>query len=331
MILKLQKIIFENASEWLRKPSIKNINFVKIAGHSTVGNRTILIGFINDESQPSVTVKISRNNFGNQEIKNEHNHLITIHEKFPELSGIPIPLYISCDDNLVFSIESAMVGKLMGNMRSEWLSSKITSRMEKRIRSDFELAVSWLVDFNRATIQHISGSAQSLNSIYQLSFPSTFPDNIKNSVNVAIETTDAYFDKYFSSDQLPLILEHGDFWAGNIIKRGQTIGVIDWVDASENILPFYDLSYFIISYTLGFLPKDNSRLWVYKDLVTGQGWFYNLAHEVINRYSNQLSIKPVDPWFLFGYAAIRRALMMAERKHQINPWIDMINLWLNSR
>ena len=54
-----------------------------------------------------------------------------------------------------------------------------------------------------------------------------------------------------SGHQVPQVVEHGDFWIGNLLGEADRLsGVVDWEDARADGLPTRDLARFAIAYSL---------------------------------------------------------------------------------
>lgn len=124
---------------------------------------------------------------------------------------------------------------------------------------------------------------------------------------------------------VPLVLEHGDLWSGNVVYRpGRTFTVIDWADADPDGLPLRDLLYFL-SDTLALLDgttTDEDRDRHFGELFRGElpssALLFRWVRALVGALDiDPASVGPLASWCWEELAAHRRETMADELDHTV--------------
>jgi aminoglycoside phosphotransferase (APT) family kinase protein len=115
------------------------------------------------------------------------------------------------------------------------------------VQADFAAAGRWLAALQRRTagaatdLAHIlDGTADALVRRF-----GDDPETVTDRVHLA------GLQDRLSGHPVPRVVEHGDFWIGNLLGEAARVsGVVDWEDARADGLPTRDLARFAIAYSL---------------------------------------------------------------------------------
>ena len=132
---------------------------------------------------------------------------------------------------------------------------------------------------------------------------------------------------------VPIIAQHGDFNAHNIIRRRSGFGVIDWEDAVFHLPPFLDFNHFVVSnaHILGeaMTPSES-----FHRAVLTPGPYRTLARDLLLGYCRKLDIPPEFPVLMIpAYLAHVGNSYMNERRlqaHAVKHWSDRLVLFVQS-
>jgi hypothetical protein len=326
-----EQIIRENWSNWYKTPPPRRLFFLKITGNPLAEGRVTFIVFKDRNRTPSLIVKGLRSKNSLQALQKEHNTLYQLHSLLGGMPGIPVPLWCGCINEQWFSIETAFSGKLMGNMRSPWIHTT-NKKTRDHVIQHFTRSFQWLGDFHLKSktdiVQASHGIVEKLliESMLDESPVASYPPDICRAIEYVLKQV----SMYFSSADLPLVCEHGDFWAGNIYLIGDKIGVIDWADAKFSRLPVLDAAFFAVSYTLGFAPVGDNKFWMFENLVSKKSWYYQLVAESFRNYHQQIGLPTIDPFYLLGLSLLRRYTTESKRPKDQTPYQWMLDHWMKT-
>lgn len=321
MISFIEAVLQENWGVWFPERPFIRLRYAKIAGNSLLSGRVVFLGFPPNADFPLLVVKFPRTNHYVGLIEQEFLALQKINTVWPQATT-PKPLWFGDMGFTKASMETAVVGRLIGNMRSPWLSDQ-SSTTREIVRQHLEMAFGWLSTFHKQTTTAYTRFAQEtwLSKTNNLNSQHT---ECLNWINVQLS-------KQLTNHPLPLICEHGDFWAGNLyIQSDQQIGVIDWVDAAWDQLPLFDAAFFITSYALGFTPVSDDSLWMFKQLLNSQSWLAIISQTVLRQYFQEIGIPDIDLSILIGLALLRRVQAEAKLPFRNNTYSRMLDYWYQS-
>lgn len=223
-------------------------------------SRVVGLAFTPGHAGPRFVAKTARRPDFGEKSRRELHVLKELHRKLgPELRhSLPRPLAYSQGANAPVLIESAAQG------RSYAASCGLWGRPLNRKVEDLGDAVSWLIDFQRATrIESMSWDANT--ALHYLEEPVAAYTECFGATpaEAALWTELRRRSARCYGRSLPLVWQHHDFHAWNIFKGPMGVQVIDWEGAKQG-LPLTDLSYFGLWWYL-----TVSRSEVESDKVTG--------------------------------------------------------------
>jgi hypothetical protein len=302
-----------------------------VAGSSLAGSRVIFIAFADSEKYPSVIVKVLRQNGRSSSVAKEHKTLNHINSKLGYPPSIPRSLWNGWIGNDYVSVETAIVGKLMGNIRSPWLSNDVRSP-SPLAKLHLHRSLEWLSDFHsKTTADHITMSSDTLQEyLYNSVIPQTVGSAIPSDFKDAVLGLTRQLAGWLQHQTLPLVCEHGDYWAGNLyITKDQKVGVVDWTDAEFGRLPIFDAPFFVASYTLGFAPLRGNRYWMFEQLLDQRTWFTDEAFNTLAAYFKRMGISLDDAGLLIALAVGRKAFLELQNPCRDKVYTHMFSIWMN--
>jgi len=134
-----------------------------------------------------------------------------------------------------------------------------------------------------------------------------------------------YFSN-LSTDRIPVILQHGDLFIGNVLRDGRQYYFVDWETFGLVDLPFYDLFTFFASFLSGF--GDNPEHW--PECITKQ------LPRLIRKYANHLGLLPINPVPFFRLTLVNwfhilhldgRQEVARQRYEFIERYLENEHLW----
>jgi hypothetical protein len=320
MISLIEDVIRTCWNEWFPQRPYSQLHFAKIAGNSLLSGRVVILVFESRVPEPIMVVKFPRTSSSKSVVEQEHFGLKKIQAVFPN-ANTPRPLWLGDMGFTQATIETAVVGHLMGNMRSPWFSSDSTP-VRQTVGEHFDMALDWLACFHKRTTM---GYTRHL-----IDCPST---DYVPPYYVACKTwLMDRFSAALKGQEVPLVCEHGDYWAGNLyVQHDKQIGVIDWVSMGWEQPPLFDAAFFVTSYALGFTPKKDNPLWMFHKLLDPHSWYAKLAESTLMRYMNYIGMPHVDMQYLVGMALLRRVLAEQQQPfHHNNIYSQMLDYWIQT-
>jgi hypothetical protein len=320
MIPFIEATLKKNWREWFPNRPLSNLHYAKIAGNSLLTGHVVILVFAPKVRGPLCVVKFPRTNQYAHLVEQEFLNIQKIKTMWPQ-ANVPSALWFGDMGFTRASIETAVVGQLMGNMRSPWLIDE-SSAVRRLVGRHFKLAFDWLAELHCHTQANQTRYDRKYLRIKEDSTTS-LPQHVDS-----INWLSTQFSTFFGDRTLPLVCEHGDFWAGNLyIQSDKQIGVIDWGGAMWEQLPLFDAAFFVTSYTLGFSPPNGDSLWMFRQLLSSQSWFAQIAQSSLQQYFFRLAMPEVDLLTLVGLALLRRMQDEEQRPFRNETYVRMFDYW----
>lgn len=310
MLDRVKEIIQKNWGEWFPDPAPRRPAFAKIAGNSLADGRVILLVFTENDRSPRLIIKIPRSPNQVDTTHQEYTFLTQLHHSVGGdlAASLPRPLHYETLNDVCLYFESAVVGKMMGNLRSPWHVSD-GYRTRRQTARNVNEALNWLSDLHQQTATNYqSMDRRRIENWADLTILryrpiGAAPEHVLHALEIGVER----LVDLLEGQELPLSCEHGDYWAGNIVLTKRGMGVIDWADARFDRPPLYDAFFFVNSYALGFSPRSSDSLWMFKSLLDSESWFAQSVGSALTRYSESVRLNPQAAPYLIGLAAARKA------------------------
>jgi hypothetical protein len=257
-------------------------------------------------------VKAARNPAHAASLAREHQTLCALHTRLDEdlRATLPAPLAAMQDASLTAFAEDYVAGRSMYfEMRNAW-------RPRRRADLPFRLARAWLVSFQTATRagqERLAGDTAAEHVVSPLKeYQRTFSPAAGVRKFIADVLRKAHDVR---GEAFPLVARQGDFWARNLIVRGEALGVLDWEAYAERGAPFTDLFLFATSYGLSYpwrLGRWAEPEAAFRATFFGEGWMARLVRKHFLGYCGELGVSPMllevfFPAFLAAQALEERA------------------------
>ncbi|HEV2863852.1 MAG TPA: hypothetical protein VGX48_22845 [Pyrinomonadaceae bacterium] len=284
--------------------------------------KMVVFLFGRGERAPSVVAKVSGSAEHAAALAREHEALRALHARLGEelRATLPAPLATVEEGGLKAFAEGYVPGRSMYfEMRNAWLP-------RRRADLHFRLARRWLERFQKETTSDESALgagrireviARPLKEYQRACSPS---NDEKRFVAEVLRKAHA-----LRGERVPVVARQGDFWARNLMVKGDALAVLDWENYAEAADPFSDLFLFTTSYGLSY-PWRVGR-WAepavaFRATYLRGGWMSRLVRRHLFGYcaSMGLSRKLLEvffPAFLAGRALEERARgrQTGSRKH----------------
>lgn len=304
------------------------LKIVKLSGSADIGGKIVLLLFDDKSTYPIYVIKLLRPGVNSDELKDEFNNLKFIFSKIGKIIGLPLPILFNSTSKPSIYVEAGLPGTLMGSMRGYWINNSLFSTNLLKISLDFSKALNWLANFHYRSIE----KSEVLNSDSLKEILIRLSIKKLNLIDTKLESLaeniiDDLVDQ-LKGQRIPLVCEHGDYWAGNILVDKSQISILDWQNACFNCPPLFDAAFFIISYTLGFVPKKMNPYWVFDEMMNSNSWFYKLATSKLDNYYNILNLNFTDYGPLFSYSLLRRAITEKNRLNSdVRVYQELLQRW----
>ncbi len=211
--------------------------------------KRVLFVFGRGAKAPCAVLKASSNPEHRESLEREFAVMRSLRARLgPALAAtVPEPLALFEDGGVSVFAESYLGGRSMYfEMRNEWFP-------QRRVGAHFRLARRWLVEFQKATA---AGEAR----LGDEALDEFVTRPIREYRRLCARTQGerewasraAKLARELKGERVPLAGRQGDFWARNLLVKGDALGVIDWEGFSERSTPFYDLFLFAASYGLSY-------------------------------------------------------------------------------
>jgi aminoglycoside phosphotransferase (APT) family kinase protein len=187
---------------------------------------------------PALFVKLTRDDEMRARLRQEHATLACV-AALPALVGtVPVPLALLEHDGATVSVHTTVAGTSLAALTRRSLRPGST-------RHHLTATVRWLELLQRATAQGrrplVDAAAFGDRAALTLAAVAS-PATCRRLCELAAA---------FGQVEVPAVRRHGDFWPGNVLANGSTVGVVDWEHSVDGASPTTDL--FMLLSTHAFL------------------------------------------------------------------------------
>lgn len=328
-------------------PEHEELDFL-LLGHSATRNKVVL-AVSRSTRETLVVAKVSRGEgpLGDR-LREEHDLLAGLHARLdPALrAAVPQPLFYGLCWGERVHVQRALPGRPLW----ELIGQSHTWGSGGRIRPHLVLCGSWILALHSATrgrprplatFRGPGGAplAEPLERVRRAHSLSPLGRELVSQVEAELREA--------GDMELPTVCEHGDFWMGNVLVRGDRLGVVDWEDARPDGLPLMDL--FMLLHAAAVLRRNPTLelgriLRDYEGTHFGDTWVLDVARPALAQYARSLGLcqeaaRPLFPLFLARLATHEHRLTgrsgyldrmwcacleaFAERRTQFR-WLDEI-------
>lgn len=175
-------------------------------------------------------------------LRREHANLQAV-ARYEALRGsLPSPVALVEEEQVTLAAQTALAG------------TSLATRLRRRLsaagaRGDVEQTLAWLSQLQAFTVEGATTSVDAASFAARLLHQLPGPEwaGLRQRLSAAAREA--------SSRTVPLVRRHGDFWAGNVLYDGDTIGVVDWEHSRAASRPWQDLFMLLSTY-----PEMVSRI-----------------------------------------------------------------------
>lgn len=243
MIQYLEKLILDNWEKWLGNIKPKRLDFLKTHAGQAIRNKKVgFFAFNNDK--PVIFVKTVRESKYNKIIEHSFGKLKNIY-KYLDNGSVPKPIYLGNHQGVVFSLETAILGKQFHSYKKQ---------------RDLKKFLKWFFRFQRLMIQKEKiANIQLKDYIDELVNKFLNLYKIERDLREPIKYLAGELKKDIDDLSSPLISQHGDLTPDNVLNDKGKIKVIDWDNFEKIKLPLFDLLVFLQRWSgirdVSFVPK----------------------------------------------------------------------------
>lgn len=227
MINYLEKLILDNWENWVGGVKPKGLDFLKT--HAGQATRNKKVGFfVFGKEKPIIFIKTVRESGYNKIIEDGFEKLKSVYKSLSD-GSVPKPIYLGNYQGIVFSLETAIVGKQFHSCKKQ---------------KDLERFLDWFFKFqNSMAKKERLSSDQSKYYVDRLVDGFLKLYKLEKDSGELIEILASKTKE--GADSLPLIIQHGDLTPDNVINDRGEIKVIDWDNFGKIDLPLFDLLVFL--------------------------------------------------------------------------------------
>jgi hypothetical protein len=225
----------------------------------------------------------------------------------PELAAtVPEPLALFDDRGMSVFAESYLGGRSMYfEMRNGWFP-------RRRVREHFRLARRWVVEFQKATA---AGEArlgdEALGEFVTRPLREYRRLCARSQAEREWAARATKLARELKDERVPLVGRQGDFWARNLLVKGDSLGVVDWERFGERSTPFYDLFLFAASYGLSYpwrLGRWAEPSVAFRATFREGGWLSHVVRQYLRAYCDSAGVSPKLLELFFYVFMAERAL-----------------------
>lgn len=306
-------------------------NFRAVKWDSRLGNDLPVnyLIYTDNSKVPTYFCKICRDKQLTDVLKTESKNLESINSllKDKELGlNIPQLIYYGTIDEITFLVTKYLSGNSINNsfwgdlknlspnyfkIKSNFLSKFFivlnkyaTERWLKKIDPIMHAAISFLNDFQKATLIKKANVTPYLDSTIIIQLDNIKKNNLLNDKNFRLIEELRTKIGLLSKVALPLCMQHGDYDLCNILALRDKINIIDFEHAEEAGLPFFDLGNLLFSPFLAQWKKVGHGVKL-KEFSDTYGWSLKL-YKWIKYYSEISGISMDILKFLPSLAALEQ-------------------------
>ncbi len=208
-------------------------------------DRVIVLTLPRLAGEPSLVIKVPRldafsgRNIQEQEVLSKVHTLVNSSQR----GSIPHPLGVTEFGGTRASIENFIPGESMLRSTNRWgvpLRHKL---------ADLEGATDWICRFHKQTTDDVVIWGR----LAEAQFIEPLVSRFHQSFNITAQeqylfTALCEQSNLLSDRRIPIVWQHRDFNLWNVLRKGQTVAVIDW-EGGQRGLPLCDLLHFVTSWT----------------------------------------------------------------------------------
>ena len=254
--------------------------------------KMVLFIFDRKGERPCAVAKAGSDERHGAVLGREHETMSSLQSRIDEdlRLTMPRPLAAYTERGLTILLESFMPGKsVYFEMRNSW-------RPRRSAAQHFKLAREWVVRFQKATAlrtmrfdeatrdEHVR---RPIEEFRRACAPTAEERELLRHV--------AELSRELKDETWPLVARQGDFWARNLILRGDGVGVVDWEGYREESSPFWDVFLFATSYALSYpwrLGRWAEPTVAFRAAYLEPGWFARLVRSYLLDYCREMEISP---------------------------------------
>jgi hypothetical protein len=277
------------------------LSMIQIGRVHGMDRKVTFLVFEKGNHRPAVIFKVTRSPDYRLKLQREYNRLIEAFSLRAIRQTIPKPLGIFEANGYLVMVESFVPGIPL---------SLLLRRRERtrpvQIEEDLECAELWLHDFqDSGGTDHTNWSSTDL----EYEMKSLSPDRLFR--RKMLDTA-----RHFDGLTLLLKPSHGDFWPGNFLMNGRSIGVVDWENFQIKAWPLRDAFLFITAYARNYpwhswklLPRSDS----FRRAFLESNWFSQIIKEYVRRALLQANIPAEAAHLLFFHFLLTMAREEGEK------------------
>ncbi|HKG12118.1 MAG TPA: hypothetical protein VKB12_02225, partial [Pyrinomonadaceae bacterium] len=273
--------------------------------HSERRKRVLFI-FGRGAKVPCAVLKASSDPEHRESLEHEFGVMRSLRERLgPELAAtVPEPLALFDDHGVSVFAESYLGGRSMYfEMRNDLFP-------RRRAREHFRLARRWLVEFQKATA---AGEARLGDEALGEFVTGPLREYRRLCARTQAErewaARVAKLALELKGERVPLAGRQGDFWARNLLVKGDSLGVVDWEGFRERSTPFYDLFLFAASYGLTYpwkLGRWAEPSAAFRATFREGGWLSDVVRQYLRAYCDSAGVSPkLLELFFYAFLAER--------------------------
>ena len=276
--------------------------------------KRVLFVFGRGAKAPCAVLKASSNPEHRESLEREFGVMRSLRQRLgTDLAAtVPEPLALFEDRGVLVFAESYLGGRSMYfEMRNGWFP-------RRRVRRHFGLARRWLVEFQKATA---AGEARLGDEATAEFVNRPLREYRRVCARTQGErewvTRAAKLARELKGERVPLAGRQGDFWARNLLVKGDSLGVVDWEGFSERSTPFYDLFLFAASYGLSFpwrLGRWAEPSAAFRATFREGGWLSDVVRQTLRAYCDSVGVSPRLLELFFYVFLAERALDESRRE-----------------
>ena len=224
--------------EWRLGATPASLSCLLLTGGHHVTRKVVALAFTEPDPEPRLVVKFARVPSVATALRREAAALEALERDLPDLTGVP-RLVCFCD-----SASTRFLGQ------TPITGTPLFALLRPDTYRDLALAATdWLVRLaGRASPRPAAGWWGRLVQPVLDEFCASFANVVDP---LLLEFTRSQLGQL---PDMPLVFEHRDFWAGNVLMTSTGLGVLDWEDGEPRGLPALDLLYFLTD--LAFFHDD---------------------------------------------------------------------------
>lgn len=271
------------------------LSTVKIGYHAPEGQKINLLVFNASENQPALVIRLATGPGQQAILRHEHRTLEQLAMMRDLHFVIPRPLGLYEMPECLALAESCLPGQTMYTRLCN-----LRGNRPEQVRSDLQSAVAILSSFQRATA--CGSIAFDCASFWQervAAFRAHGP-----AMDFAYTRWSALQSQAAGLGvvTLPCGASHNDFWPGNILVNGETLGIIDWEGCLQKDLPFHDLFFFLATYATHYPWQGWKKVNMFEGFRCGfleTNWLSSLLRDTATAFFTQLGLGPSHLVFFF--------------------------------